>query len=137
VKAFDWLHVPDTAEGKRDAAWIERSNIGMWLLKDVSWVSHWHWVGFAAMVPTLVLAAKVAYDSRRNVADFVHNVAMCLWLCANVTWMIGEFFYHDTTRVHAKVFFFAGLVTLAVYYVFAGIKRLNARRSQTSVSPES
>jgi hypothetical protein len=127
MKAFDALRIPDTPEGKRDMSWIQNAHVALWLLKDFSWVSHWHWLGMAITVPTFALAVKIAYDSRRVTADLVHNVAVCFWICANITWMFGEFFYGDHTRTHAKVFFYAGLVTLAVYYAFTGIRRLNAR----------
>jgi hypothetical protein len=129
--------VPDTEEGKRDIKWIEKAHIALWLLKDMSWVSHWHWVGMAAILPTLGLAIKIAYDSRRVLADFVHDVAVCLWICANITWMLGEFFVNDETRPIAKVFFWLGAVVLLGYYAYAGSKRLlHVHRLRHQVSQE-
>ena len=79
------------------------------------------------VAPTLLLAAKIAWDSRSELADFVHNVAVCLWIGANITWMIGEFFYEDKTRPYATIFFATGVVILTVYYIYDVAKYI-ARR---------
>jgi hypothetical protein len=42
-------------------------------------------------------------------------IAVALWICANTTWMIGEFYYKDMTRGYAKVFFFAGMVGITSF----------------------
>jgi hypothetical protein len=138
MKAFDMLRVPETAEGKKDASWIQNAHVALWLLKDTSWCSHWHWVGMIAVVPTLVLAVKIAWDSRKIVADCIHNVAVCFWICANITWMSGEFFADDGTRPHAKVFFGLGLVLLLGYYTYALTRKvIDAYHLRHSAPPQS
>ena len=59
-----------------------------------------------------MLAGKITWEKRHDAEELVHNLAVCLWLCANVVWMIGEFFFDDGTRAIARVFFFAGLILL-------------------------
>jgi len=100
----------------KDIKKLENLHVGLWLLKDASWCEEWVKVGMMVALPTLVLAVKIAWERRRDAEDLVHNVAVCLWLCANVVWMIGEFFFDDGTRAIAKVFFFAGLALLVGFY---------------------
>jgi hypothetical protein len=50
------------------------------------------------------------------VADCVHNAAVCFWICANITWMTGEFFFNDQTRGIARWFFYSGMALLVTYY---------------------
>lgn len=121
MKVFELLRLP---ESSRAGSWIQNAHVALWLLKDMSWASHWHWLGMCVALPTLVLAGKIAWDSRKVMADCVHNVAVCLWICANVTWMSGEFFADDTLRPHAKVFFWLGLGLLLGYYAYVGTKRI-------------
>jgi hypothetical protein len=37
---------------------------------------------------------------------------------ANTTWMIGEFYFDDSLRPVATIFFIIGLLVLIVYYGF-------------------
>jgi hypothetical protein len=69
----------------------------------------------------------IAWHGRRCLPDLVHNVAVCLWISANVTWMFGEFFYNDGTRNSAKVFFYAGLCVLAAYYLYEFALKFNSK----------
>lgn len=120
MKLMSFLRVPE-----KDAKWIENAHVALWLLKDMSWCSHWHWIGMFVVLPTLLLAVKIAWDSRTVIADLVHNVAVCFWICANITWMGGEFFMNDGTRPHAKFFFYVGLALLVGYYLYSIGKRWN------------
>ncbi len=120
MKLMEFMRVPE-----KDTRWIENAHVALWLLKDMSWCSHWHWVGMGVTLPTLVLAAKIAWDSRAVMADLIHNIAVCLWICANITWMSGEFFYDDGTRPHAKFFFYSGMLLLVGYYLYSIGKRWN------------
>lgn len=103
---------------------IENAHVAFWLLKDFSWCSSIRWMGMIMIVPTLFLAVKLAYSARKDTEDCVHNVATCFWICANIVWMIGEFFFHDETRPFAQVFFFLGLATLGIYYAYIGLQKL-------------
>ena len=101
-----------------DTRKIENLHVALWLLKDISWCSEWRIFGLIMVVPTLAVALKICWDTRRHFADFVHNIAVALWICANTTWMIGEFYYNDGTRPLSKVFFFAGMALLTVFYLW-------------------
>ncbi len=102
---------------------LQNMHVLFWLLKDMSWCSSWHKLGLIMVGPTLYLAARIAWETRKSLSEFVHNLAVCLWICANITWMMGEFFYEDGTRPYARIFFFAGLGMLGVYYLAAPRKR--------------
>jgi hypothetical protein len=106
-----------------DTRKIENLHVALWLMKDMSWVSDWKLLGLVMVVPTLGVALKICWDTRGHLADLVHNIAVALWICANTTWMIGEFYYNDGTRDFAKLFFYAGMALLVVYYTWAWTRR--------------
>lgn len=87
----------------------------------------------ALTIPTLLVALKIVWESRHETEDLIHNIAVCLWVCANMIWMTGEFYFNDGTRTPAKVFFFTGLAVLIAYYGTMGLRRL---RGSQSASPE-
>ena len=96
----------------------ENLHIVFWLIKDTCWVMTWRLAGMSMIFPTLFVAVHLAWKSRKNTNELFHNVAVCLWICANATWMTGEFFYKDSFRPFASIFFAAGLLVVAVYYIF-------------------
>jgi hypothetical protein len=106
-----------------DTRKIENLHVTLWLLKDVSWVSDWKLLGLFMIIPTLVVALKICWDTRHQTADLVHNLAVALWICANTTWMIGEFYYNDGTRDLAKVFFYSGMAVITSYYTWSWTHR--------------
>lgn len=108
----------------KDIRKIENLHVLLWLVKDMSWCNSWHKLGMIMVVPTLFIAAKIAWETRKSLSDFVHNSAVCLWICANITWMTGEFFYEDHTRPYARLFFFAGMAVLGLYYASRVRKKL-------------
>lgn len=95
----------------------ENLHILLWLLKDTCWVLDLQIFGLLMIVPTVLVAAWITVRSRFHRAELIHNLAVCLWLCANSIWMIGEFFFKDTTRPYAVVFFTGGLIVLSFHYV--------------------
>ena len=95
----------------------ENLYIAFWLIKDSCWVTSFKTPGMLMIIPTLFVSLDIAYRSRKNTADLFHNVAVCLWITANATWMTGEFFYQDALRPYAMVFFALGLIVVAFYYV--------------------
>jgi len=109
-----------------DTRKIENLHVALWLFKDVSWCSDWKFFGLLMVVPTLVVSLKICWDTRERLADLVHNIAVSLWICANTTWMIGEFYYQDMTRPFAKIFFFAGMALLGVYYAWVWLRKTEA-----------
>jgi hypothetical protein len=75
-------------------------------------------LGIFMIFPTLFLAFYITYKFRFVASELYHNIAVCLWIMANTIWMIGEFYFDDTLRPYATVFFVAGLLVLAIYYIF-------------------
>lgn len=102
----------------------ENLHIVLWLLKDTCWALLWKTGGIIMIIPTLLVAIHIAYLSRKKIADFFHNIAVCSWICANGIWMMGEFFYDDGLRNYALIFFVIGLIVVGAYYLlpFTGLK---------------
>ncbi len=97
---------------------LENAHVALWLLKDYSWCTSVKWLGLVMAVPTIVLAVMLARESWKRVEDFLHNAAVCYWIAANITWMLGEFYFQDGTRRYAQIFFYAGLMCVAIYYAW-------------------
>ncbi len=69
------------------------------------------------IIPTIAVALHITWISRKNISELLHNTAVSCWICANSIWMIGEFFYDDTFRPFATLFFAAGIIAVAIYYL--------------------
>ena len=95
----------------------ENFHIVLWLFKDLCWVSDFKLMGTIMIVPTLAVAAWLAWQCRRERDELLHSLAVVFWIMANSTWMIGEFFFDDHSRGYALVFFFLGLGCVAWYYL--------------------
>jgi hypothetical protein len=95
----------------------ENLHILLWLIKDTCWVQDFRIMGVLMIVPTIAVAIFLTSRTRKMKEEFIHNLAIVFWLCANSVWMIGEFFFDDSMRNYAVVFFSIGLITLAVHYV--------------------
>ena len=98
-------------------------HILLWLLKDLCWVMDWKVMGLIMIVPTVAVAVYITVLTRRVFSELLHNLAVVCWICANSVWMIGEFFYEDTTRPIAAAFFITGLLLIAYYYGRRWMKR--------------
>lgn len=96
---------------------FENLHIAMWLLKDTCWVTDFKTGGIIMIIPTLIVAFYITWKMRMHAAELFHNLAVCCWICANSIWMIGEFFYDDTLRTPAIIFFSFGLLFIAYYYL--------------------
>jgi hypothetical protein len=96
----------------------ENLHVALWLLKDTCWVLSWKIPGMIMIVPTILIAMHITWRSRKNTSDLMHNIAVTLWICANGTWMAGEFFCDDCTRPYAIVFFLSGISVVSYYYIF-------------------
>ncbi|HWB62222.1 MAG TPA: hypothetical protein VG603_01840 [Chitinophagales bacterium] len=107
----------------------ENLHIALWLLKDSCWVMTWRVPGMLMIVPTLFVAIHITYRSRKDIADLFHNIAVCLWISANATWMTGEFFFHDTWRPYASVFFAMGVLTVIIYYTYYLPRKLRLEKA--------
>ncbi len=68
------------------------------------------------IIPTLALAIYITFLNKDDKAELAHNLAVCCWISANSVWMIGEFYFYDSTRGIATVFFITGLAFMVRYY---------------------
>lgn len=100
----------------------ENLHIVLWLIKDTFWVLDLKIPGLIMVFPTLFVAIDITRRSFEIKADFMHNLAVVCWICANAIWMIGEFYFDDRLRPVAIVFFSLGLTVVAIHYIFR-IKR--------------
>lgn len=109
---------------------FENLHVALWLFKDLCWVSDFKTFGLIMIVPTIILAFMIAWQSRHDISDLLHNAAVCFWIMANSVWMIGEFYYDDGTRPIAKVFFVAGILCVAFYYFYLLPRKLHKERQE-------
>jgi hypothetical protein len=97
---------------------VENLHVFLWLLKDLSWCGLWRALGMSMALPALLIAVWIAWHSRKVASDCVHNAAVCFWICANIIWMTGEFFFNDHSRKLASGFFYCGMFVLVSYYSY-------------------
>jgi len=108
---------------------FENWHILLWLLKDLCWVMDYKSFGTFMIVPTISLALIITYKTRKVFSELMHNIAVVCWICANSTWMFGEFYYDEQPKYDsitlpcARGFFFTGLFVLAIYYAYYFLKR--------------
>lgn len=95
----------------------ENVHILLWLIKDTCWVLNFKWLGMIMIIPTITVAVIIAIRTFNRFSDFMHNCAICCWITANGIWMTGEFFFNDSLRPEALVFFIAGLFCIIYYYL--------------------
>jgi hypothetical protein len=103
---------------------FENIHILLWLLKDICWVSMSEIAGIIMIFPTLMLAMWITWKNREFPSELAHNLAICAWICANSVWMIGEFYFEDSLRPIAIVFFIIGIAIIGIYYINWGIKKI-------------
>ncbi len=99
---------------------IENLHILLWLLKDICWALTFRIPGLIMIIPTMIAALLITWQTRKMISELMHNLAVVFWITANCTWMIGEFFGWDEgkfgLRNAALVPFTIGLGILTVYY---------------------
>jgi len=98
---------------------FENYHIVLWLVKDLCWAMEWKKLGIFMIIPTVFLAFYITIKSLRGDRfEFWHNVAVCFWICANATWMTGEFFgWDEQARSIAAALFVPGIVIIAFSYL--------------------
>lgn len=94
----------------------ENLHIILWLFKDLSWLMEYKILGLVMVPPTVLVAVMIAWQSRGNRSELFHACAVILWILANGTWMIEDFFFNGIGHVIAEAFFLSGLTLLAVFY---------------------
>jgi Na+/H+ antiporter NhaB len=108
----------------------ENLHIIFWLLKDFCWALEIKPVGMLMIIPTVSLAFYIAYKTRNHLSDFIHNLAVCCWICANATWMLGEFFDREM-RVAAGILFASGVSIILVYHLREFVKKRRLTESDS------
>jgi len=84
---------------------LQNLHVALWLLKDCAWCQLWTKTGIVMAAPTLLLSFCIALGTAENrLPDLIHNLAVCLWITANITWMTGEFFYSRWDSRLGKVY---------------------------------
>ena len=100
---------------------IENLHILLWLVKDACWALNFRLPGMIMIVPTVLAALIIAWQTRKIVSELVHNLAVVFWIIANCTWMVGEFYGWDEgpfgLRRMALIPFGIGLLILSMYYL--------------------
>lgn len=98
---------------------IENLHILMWLLKDISWAMLYKELGVAMLVPTMVVAILITWQTRKLPSELFHNLAVVCWITANGYWMIVEFFWpeFDKLRYYTAIPFSIGIVFILSYYL--------------------
>lgn len=100
---------------------IENLHILFWLVKDLCWAMNFRYIGMLMIIPTLVAALMITWQTRKIFSERMHNLAVVFWIIANCTWMVGEFFGIDEgpygLRTMAIIPFSIGLVILASFYI--------------------
>lgn len=94
----------------------ENLHIILWLLKDACWLIKFKAGAVLMVAPTVIVALHLAWKTRHNKRLFLPNVAVCLWIAANGTWMLGEFFLFNF-ETPALIFFFAGILTISSFFI--------------------
>ncbi len=113
----------------------ENLHIVMWLLKDTCWVLLWEGAGMFMVIPTLSVAFYITWKMRHYKAELFHNLAVCSWITANSIWMTGEFFYDDTWRTAATVFFVLGILFVSYFYfLYSAMQKRKLRKAARMVS---
>lgn len=102
---------------------LENFHIVLWLIKDLCWCMLWKPLALFMILPTFLFAVYITYNGRQIKTDLYHNSAVLMWILANSTWMIGEFFFHDGLKPIAFAFFMLGLLIEGYFYLSKLIKK--------------
>lgn len=93
----------------------ENIHIPLWLLKDSCWMMEWKTLGVIMIVPTILVAALLAWRTRHE-DDFFVNFAILTWIMANAYWMCCEFFNYVQYKDFAGIGFVIGAISISVFY---------------------
>ena len=96
---------------------LENFHIVLWLIKDLCWCMLWKPLALFMIIPTFIFAIFITYNSRKSRTELFHNIAVLMWILANSTWMIGEFYFKDGLKTIAFLFFMIGLIVVCYFYL--------------------
>ncbi len=114
----------------------ENFHIVLWLFKDICWILDFKAFGTFMIFPTFIAAVYITWRWRSIQSELFHNIPVCLWICANGIWMIGEFYYDDGLRPAATVFFLIGILIVAIYYLIILPLRWRKRKQTVGMMEE-
>ncbi|MBX2971685.1 MAG: hypothetical protein KF797_01145 [Flavobacteriales bacterium] len=106
----------------------ENLHIVLWLVKDLAWLMEYRITGLVMVPPTIAMAFFIAWQCRTDRRELVHAIAVILWILANSTWMLCDFFYDARGHGIVQALFIAGLVLLEGYYLVMLPLELRRRR---------
>ena len=126
---------------------IENLHILLWLIKDACWAVNFRVLGMIMIIPTLAVAVIITWQTRGIISELLHNIVVALWITANCTWMVGEFWGLDENlwgpyglRQATVIPFSIGLLILLYYYVFLArdenFKARMAEKTQAAIEEE-
>jgi hypothetical protein len=95
---------------------LETVHIPMWILKDTCWMMQWWTPAIFMIIPTVGMALWIAWITRASRLFFLPNLAVCCWIAANATWMLGEYLVFDFTWP-SLIFFITGLIAIVWYFI--------------------
>lgn len=114
---------------------IENLHIVFWLIKDLSWAMLWKPLGLIMIVPTIVAALVITWQTRHIKSELLHNLAVIFWISANGFWMLTEFFStDDSLRFYTIIPFTIGLLIILYYYVWVIPNERKKLRLKNSMS---
>jgi hypothetical protein len=109
---------------------IENMHILFWLIKDACWALNFKYMALFMIIPTMSVAILITWQTRYIISEFLHNLAVILWITANCTWMVGEFYGWDENligpyglRQFSLIPFILGLMVLFYYYFVLARKK--------------
>ncbi len=100
----------------------ENLHVIFWLIKDSCWMLQFKWMGIIMVIPTIIIAAVIAFISRKT-TDVYINLSILCWICANSFWMYVEFFTTGELKLWASIPFSLGFVFVGIYYYKAFVSR--------------
>lgn len=71
--------------------------------------------GMIVAVPTLGMAAYITLITFKTKNLFLPNLAVLCWICANITWMVAEFYNQNFTHISLSLFV-SGIIVIAYYF---------------------
>lgn len=105
-------------------------HILFWLIKDACWALNFKYMALFMIIPTMSVAILITWQTRYIISEFLHNLAVILWITANCTWMLGEFYGWDENligpyglRQFSLIPFILGLLVLFYYYFVLARKK--------------
>jgi hypothetical protein len=109
---------------------VENLHILFWLIKDACWAMNVKPLALFMILPTVGVALLITWQTRFVLSEYLHNLAVILWITANCTWMVGEFYGWDENLIGAYglrqfslIPFVLGLLVLFYYYFFLSRKK--------------